>query len=93
MAAATGRLPMRSPAARSASAIAAPARAGAAGLVFQRLASLEEAGIVHLLAALLAGLASVAGNLGLLCFAMALSEALWRERFHLRLTRRPAGAA
>lgn len=61
--------------------------AGAAGIVFERLASLQDTGIIHLLAALLAGLAYVAVNLGLLCLAMALSEArsplgIWRERFH-----------
>lgn len=61
--------------------------AGAAGVVFQRLDSLEDSGIAHLTAALLAGLAYVAINLGLLCLAMALSEersplGVWRERFH-----------
>jgi hypothetical protein len=61
--------------------------AGAAGVAFERITSLETSGIVHLLAALLAGLAYVAVNLGLLCLAMALSEArsplsVWHERFH-----------
>jgi hypothetical protein len=61
--------------------------AGAAGVAFERIASLENSGFVHLLAALVAGLAYVVVNLGLLCLAMALSEArspltIWQERFH-----------
>ena len=47
----------------------------------------RSSGLVRLLAALLAGLAYVSVNIGLLCFAMALSEArsplsVWHERFH-----------
>jgi hypothetical protein len=61
--------------------------AGAAGLVFHGLASAERSGLVDLLAALLAGLAFATVNIGLLCFAMGLSErrsplGIWRERFH-----------
>lgn len=60
---------------------------GAAGLVFEQVAGLHASGPVRLLAALLAGLAYVSVNIGLLCFAMALSEArsplsVWHERFH-----------
>lgn len=60
---------------------------GAAAVVFGQIAGLEDSGLVRLLAALLAGLVYVTVNIGLLCFAMALSEArsplgVWRERFH-----------
>jgi hypothetical protein len=60
---------------------------GAAALVFDLIADVARSGLVRLLAALLAGLAYVTVNIGLLCVAMALSEArsplnVWRERFH-----------
>ena len=60
--------------------------AGVAGLVFEAVARDDSSGLV-LLAALLAGLAYVVANIGLLCAAMALAEArsplaIWRERFH-----------
>ena len=61
--------------------------AGAAGLVFEQLASLDASGLVTLAAALAAGLAYSALNAGLLCLAMGASEqrsplALWHERLH-----------
>ena len=61
--------------------------AGAAALVFEHAAALDSSGAAALLAALLAGFAYVAVNIGLLCVAMGLAEArsplaVWQERFH-----------
>jgi hypothetical protein len=60
--------------------------AGAAALVFERVADLDGSGSLRVLAALVAGLAYVLVNIGLLCLAMASSEtrspvAIWHERF------------
>jgi hypothetical protein len=60
--------------------------AGAAGLVYQRLADLNGSGGVRFVAAIGAGLAYTTVNHALLCLAMGLSEtrspvAVWDERF------------
>jgi hypothetical protein len=61
--------------------------AGAAGVVFAQFSDLDDSAPVRVVAALLAGLAYTAVNHGVLCLAMAASEArrpltVWRERFH-----------
>ena len=60
---------------------------GAAGLCYHALAGAGSSGTLQLAAALAAGLCYSATNVGLLCLAMATSEArspltIWRERFH-----------
>lgn len=61
--------------------------AGAAGLVFDVIRDLDDAGIVRLVAALLAGLAYTSVNHGLLCLAIGASDgrsplAIWKAQFH-----------
>lgn len=53
--------------------------AGAAALVYERLASLEHSGTVQLIAALLAGLAYAAVNVGLVCLAMGFAKVAKNE--------------